>query len=132
MIGLDTNVLVRYVVQDDPAQGRIAARLIERSCTPEDPGFVNLVVLCELCWVLDRGYRYSRSQVASVVRGLLAAADMRVEDADLACQSLGEYESGKAGFADSIIGFRNESKRAAPTFTFDKDAATLSRFKLLE
>ena len=132
MIGLDTNVLVRYLVQDEAAQSRAATRLIEGSCTPEDPGFINQIVLCELCWVLERGYRYSREQVAGVVRGLLSATDLRVEDADAAWQALGQYESGKAGFTDSLIGLRNERQKATPTYTFDREAASQSAFALLE
>lgn len=58
MTGLDTNVLVRYIVQDDPKQSKLATECIEQRCTSESPGFVNLVVLCELTWVLARGYGY--------------------------------------------------------------------------
>lgn len=78
MIGIDTNVLVRHVVCDDAEQTDAAGRLAESQCTAESPGIVPLVVLCELVWVLVRGYRYRRAEVAGVVRKLLAAQDLHV------------------------------------------------------
>lgn len=72
MIGLDTNVLVRYIVQDEPAQARSATQLIERVLTPEHPGFVNYVVICELVWVLESAYGFARAQIIPVLRQLLA------------------------------------------------------------
>ena len=52
MIGLDTNVIVRYVVQDDPRQSAAATRLMEKTLSAENPGFVAVVTLCEVAWVL--------------------------------------------------------------------------------
>ncbi len=60
MTGIDTNVLVRYIVQDDPAQSALATTFIEKNCTAKKPGFINLIVLCELTWVLKRAYRAER------------------------------------------------------------------------
>lgn len=68
MIGLDTNVLVRYIVQDDPEQAEAAERLIESRCTTQSPGFVAIPVLVELVWVVAAAYRYERPVVASVIR----------------------------------------------------------------
>ncbi len=68
MIGLDTNVLIRYIVRDDQRQAAAATRLIESRCTPDDPGLINRIVLCELVWVLSRGYGYDRQMTARVVR----------------------------------------------------------------
>lgn len=70
MIGLDTNVLVRYIVRDDQRQTEAATRLLESKCTPEDPGLINLIVLCELVCVLAWGYEYDRRMVASVMSTL--------------------------------------------------------------
>lgn len=132
MIGLDTNVLVRYIVRDDPFQARAATKLIETRCTTRSPGRISIVVLCELVWVLGRGYGYSREQIADVMRRLLAANDLQVEQADLAWQALGFYERGKADFADYVIGLSNSLSQAEPTYTFDKRAGGHPFFKVLD
>jgi predicted nucleic-acid-binding protein len=120
VIGLDTNVLVRYVVQDDAAQARAASRLIETRCTGEDPGFVSLLVLAELVWVLDRAYGYARDQVGSVLDGILTAAELKVEQPDLARRALVDYGNGPADFADYLIGHVNAACGCSTTATFDK------------
>ncbi len=74
MIGLDTNVVIRYLVQDDVAQARKANRLIEKSLTPDEPGFINLTTLCEIVWVLKCNYRLDKSGQVAVVDGLLASS----------------------------------------------------------
>lgn len=124
MIGLDTNVLVRYIVRDDKRQADAATELIEAQCTAEDPGFVNLVVLCELSWVLARGYRYDRATVASVIRGVLSSAELEVEASETAWRALRALERGQADFADYIIGAHNRTHQAFTTYTFDTKAAT--------
>ena len=132
MIGLDTNVLARYLVRDEPRQTRAATRFIEASCTVEAPGFVSLVVLCELVWVLERGYRYSRAQVAGLLRGLLQADDLAVERSELAWQALNAFEEGNADFADYVIGLTAHEAQAETTVTFDRRAGSSPLFRLLE
>ncbi len=131
MIGLDTNVLVRYVVRDDPGQTAAATRLVESECTPDSPGIVTLVVLCELVWVLERGYRYDRGEIAGVLRRLLGAQEIRVERSDLAWQALNGYEDGAAGFADVVIGLCGREEGAESTWTFDRKAAGTGLFKVI-
>jgi predicted nucleic-acid-binding protein len=131
MIGIDTNVLVRYIVQDDADQARAATRLIESRCTADDPGVLSLVVLCELVWVLDRGYAYGRDTIAGVLRGLLAADDLRVESSELAWQALGLYEKGRADFADYVIGLSHRGLGAESTFTFDRRTSDCKLFRVL-
>ena len=123
MIGLDTNVLVRYLVRDDPGQTARADRLIETRCSPEHPGRIALVTLCELDWVLRRGYGYRQRDVLRVLRGLLSAADLTMENPSLAWTALQACERGKAGFADYVIAHGNAAADAKPTFTFDATAA---------
>ena len=130
MIGLDTNVLVRYIVRDDPKQTRAATRLMESSCTPEDPGIIGLVVLCELVWVLDRGYGYARAAISSVIRNLLAAEDLAVERSELAWQALGLYEGGKADFADYVIGLCHRELKAEVTYSLDRRTAGCGLFRV--
>ena len=120
MIGLDTNVLVRYIVQDDATQARAASRLIETRCTTENPGFVSLLVLAELVWVLERAYGYVRNQVAEVLNGILTSAELKVEQSDLARRALLGYGSGPADFADFLIGHVNAESGCSTTATFDK------------
>ena len=131
MIGLDTNVLVRYVVRDDPGQTAAATRLMESECTAESPGIVTLVVLCELVWVLERGYRYHRREVAGVVRKMLAAEELRVERSDLAWRALNGFEDGKAGFADYVIGLGAREEGAVVTWTFDRKTAGSGLFRVI-
>lgn len=131
MIALDTNVLVRYIVQDDPAQAAAASRLIESHCTSEEPGLVATIVLCELNWVLARGYGYSRAQVAAVVRAILAAEELEVEAPELAWRALRLFEDGKADLADDLIGAANRERGAVTTFTFDRVAAAGELFTLV-
>lgn len=131
MIALDTNVLARYVIGDEPRQAAAARRLIESSCTVESPGVVSLVVLCELAWVLRHGYRYRRSQVALVLRRLLAAQDLAPERSDLAWQALNLFEEGSADFSDYLIGLCGREQKATVTCTFDRRAATSPLFRLV-
>lgn len=131
MIALDTNVLVRYLVRDDARQTAAATRFLETSCTEEDPGIVTQVVLCELAWVLDRGYGYDRTQLASVLRGLLGAADLQIERSELAWQALNRYEEGKADFADYVLGLAGREGKAETTVTFDRRASSSDLFRLL-
>lgn len=131
MIGLDTNVLVRYIVQDDPAQARAATHLIERVLTPERPGIVDRVVLCELVWVLESAYGYARAQIAPVLRQLLATVEIRIESADRVNLALRSYE-GAADFADHLVGLLNQDHGCEATYTFDRKAARLTTHRLVE
>ena len=102
MIGLDTNVLVRYVMQDDPRQSTRATRLIE-SLSADEPGFVPLVAMVELVWVLSASYRLGRAQVATVLETLVRSKELVVDRADIVTQALARYGAGGADFADALI-----------------------------
>lgn len=132
MIALDTNVLVRYLVRDDPRQTAAATRLIEAECHPGTPGAISLIVLCELVWVLTRGYRYRRPLVAAVLRKLFVAEDLEIERADLAWQALNLYEEGPADMADYLIGLSGRGQGADVTWTFDTEAASCPLFRKLQ
>ncbi|MBI1731699.1 MAG: type II toxin-antitoxin system VapC family toxin [Gammaproteobacteria bacterium] len=122
MIGLDTNVLVRYIVRDDAKQTAAATRLIESQCTAETPGFVSQLVLAELFWVLSRGYEYPKSVRVEVFTKLLGSAELEVEDAADAWVALRAFAAGPADFADLLIGLRGRSAGCETIFTFDKSA----------
>jgi predicted nucleic-acid-binding protein len=131
VIALDTNVLVRYLVRDDPRQSAAATRLIESACTAESPGIVSLIVLAELVWVLGQGYRYRRPQIAAALRRMFAAEDLRVERSDLAWQALNLYEEGMADFSDYLIAICGREEKAETTYTFDRRAASCPLFQLV-
>ena len=132
MIGLDTNILVRYIVQDDESQAAVATRLIERECKPDSPGWVDAVVLCELVWVLESAYDYNRATVAEVLRTLLTSAELRVEMPELARAALRAYQNGSADYADCLIGLRNQQAGCAVTCTFDKRAGRMESHRLVK
>lgn len=123
MIGLDTNVLLRYIVRDDAAQAKAASRLIEGRCSKEEPGHVAQVVLAELAWVLGRGYGYTKAEVVKVLLAILSSAELRVQESATAWAALRAFQSGQADFADYLIGAVNEACGCATTCTFDKRAA---------
>ncbi len=129
MIGLDTNVLVRYVMQDDPRQAPRATRLIE-SLTPERPGFVPLVVLVELVWVLAGSYGLARSQLVTVVDGLLRSKELVLDRADVVAQALARYAAG-ADFADALIERLASAAGCTQTMTFDAGAAKAAGMTLV-
>ena len=130
MIGLDTNVLVRYLVQDEPHQARLATRLIE-SCNADNPGYVCLPVLIELVWVLGGAYGYARRDIAEVLQELLTVAELRIEQPDQARQALEAYAAGAADFADYLLGVLNAAQGCKTTYTFDKRAAKSNWHTLL-
>lgn len=123
MIGLDTNVLVRYIVQDDPDQAAAAGRLIEAHCTEQSPGYIGAPVLIELVWVLSGHYQHSKSVVSAVIRQLLRTSVLAVEDRDAVGAALREYEAGGADFADYLIAHGNHARGCSATFTFDRRAS---------
>lgn len=131
MIGLDTNVLVRYIVQDDPEQSAAVTRLIEDRCTTRSPGYVSVPVLMELLWVLTSAYGHEKAAVIPVVRQLLRTAEFAVEDRQTVWSALREFAAGSADFADYLIAHRNHAHGCTRTYTFDRRAARGSHFALL-
>ncbi len=131
MIGIDTNVLVRHLVQDDPRQSRVATQVITKQCTREVPGFINRIVLCELVWVLESAYGYSKETIVNVLDKLLRTSQLKIEDAQSAWTSFRMYQKGKADFADCLLGSTNRLSGCDSTATFDHAASRLDGFQLL-
>jgi predicted nucleic-acid-binding protein len=130
MIGLDTNVLVRYVAQDDPKQTPMANDLIE-SLTAAAPGYVGLVSVVELVWVLTDCYALTKDQLCEVLATLLQTKEIVVANADTVWQALRSFKEGKADFADCLIErFANEAG-CDYTATFDRDAAKHCAMRLI-
>jgi len=130
VIGLDTNVLVRFLVQDDADQARLAGDVINQ-LTEADPGFVGREVLVELVWVLERAYGYTRSEIAGALDGLLSATELVIEAADDVGPALEFYRKDGFGFADLMIAAAARRAGAAEVVTFDRKAAQLPGVRLL-
>jgi len=120
MIGIDTNVLVRYLTQDDPVQSPRATRLIEGQLTERDPGYVTTVVLVETVWVLRRGYRFTTAEVASAIERLLQADILVVERDQEEFLALTALRNGIASFPDALIAALCRSAGCSRVATFDQ------------
>lgn len=130
MIGLDTNVVVRYLMQDDPEQAETATRLID-ALTDQDPAFVSVVTLAEIHWVLRRAYKVDREKAADVIQGLLAAEEILVEGPDVVRRALDAVSAG-ADFADALIYEACRVAGCSSVVTFDRRAAEAAGFDLLQ
>jgi predicted nucleic-acid-binding protein len=130
MIALDTNVIVRYVAQDDAVQSPIATRFIE-SFSPESPGFISIVTLVETIWVLRSFYDASRQHIQKAVEALLRTRGLRIERSELVWTALRGYSQGTADFADYLMERFGDDAGCDYTVTFDKGAVASSGMKLL-
>jgi predicted nucleic-acid-binding protein len=130
MIGLDTNILVRYLSQDDQAQSAKATEIIERQLTAENPGFISIVAMVETAWVLDRAYRLTGREVAAVVERLLQADTMVVENEQQVFAAMIALKEGKGSFADAVIAALGSQAGCSFTLTFDQKALRLPGFRL--
>jgi len=131
MMGLDTNVLVRYILQDDPAQSAAATTFIESACTAVTPGFVCHIVLVELVWVLEQGYGYNKEAIVNVLKQISTTAELALETPHLVRQTILTFEHSNAGYADCLLSTINHHYGCDVTITFDKKAAKLADFRLL-
>jgi len=131
MIGLDTNVLVRYLTRDDEAQFRAAKRLLQEIEASGETAYLSVVVLAELAWVLAISYGFDRSTLASTLEQLLRTVEFAVEDRDLVGEAVAEFAAGKAGFADHLIGVRNRAAGCDATATFDRALRGNRGFRVL-
>lgn len=131
MIGLDTNVIVRYIVKDDPSQSALAVKLI-RSLSDEDRAFVSLVVIAELTWVLESCYGFNRSELVDVIENLVKSKELILENAELVSQAVQLFARGKADFSDYVIEKGGRAAGCLHTLTFDQQAASSAGMRLLE
>lgn len=132
MIGLDTNILVRYFTQDNEVQAQIVENIIENYGNSPNSLFINNIVMCELVLVLEKGYKYSKEQVALVINQMLSTEEFAFEKQELLWLALNEYVQNKSDYSDALIGLINKSSNYPTTITFDEDAAKGSNFKLAE
>lgn len=131
MIGLDTNVLVRYIMQDDAKQAALANKLIE-GLTEEAPGYISLVVIVELVWVLESAYDLTRQQVTSAFRNLLSVNVFKVDRVAVVASALRAYAEGTADVADCLIERSSALAGCRCTMTFDRAAAKTGGMVLIK
>jgi len=127
VIGLDTNVLLRYLVRDDAAQAARAERELER----DERFLIDGIVLCELVGVLETGYGCSRADIVVALERILATAQFEIESQDLVAAALDDYRRSAADFSDCLIGRRHRAAGTVETVTFDRSLKGLEGFRLL-
>jgi predicted nucleic-acid-binding protein len=130
MIGLDTNIVVRYLTHDDPEQARAANRVMN-SLSSDSPGFVTLVALAELGWVLKIAYGFGKKEIEQVLERLLRSEELVIERAEIALQALRTFRAGSADFADCLIERCGHAAQCKHTLTFDRKAAAGAGMQLL-
>jgi len=123
MIGLDTNVLLRYLAQDDPVQSPRATQIITNRLTEEEPGFVSLVTILEVVWVLKSLYRRSRAEIANDIEMILAADTLKVQNEQQVYHAMVALRNGTGTFEDALIGALGIWRGCSATLTFDEKAA---------
>lgn len=132
MIGIDTNILLRYLLDDDPVWSPVAENFIETTLTAEDPGYVNPITLAEVVWSLRRHARYDRAALCEIIEGLLAFEKLVIGQSATVMRALSAYRAGGAGFADYLIAELNADAGAGVTVTIDKKAAAREPFQPLK
>lgn len=133
MIGIDTNVLIRYLVQDDPAQSKLANKFIESCVASGDILWICQMTLCETFWVLERCYKLEKHEIIRILKEILLVQQIQVEEDTVVWHALRDFENTtKVGFVDCLIGRQNAFHECSYTYTFDKSAAKeLATFKML-
>jgi predicted nucleic-acid-binding protein len=128
VINLDTNVLVRFLVDDDREQAERALAFLETCVRDDTPCLVTDIVVCETVWVLESCYRFGRSEIASTLGSLLRARQLQFQSPDLVSRALGRYATGPGDVADYLIDEEGRIQDCTATVTFDKDLAGDPRF----
>jgi predicted nucleic-acid-binding protein len=131
MIGLDTNVLVRYLAQDDPIQSPKATELIERKLGEDNPGFISVVTIAETAWVLERAYGLVNEAIAAAIERTLQADALVVESEQEVFTATVALKERRGTFADALIGALGQKAGCSHTLTFDRQALRLAGFKPL-
>ena len=125
MIGIDTNILARYLAEDDEIQTSLAVNLIEKKISAKEPAFISLIVLVEVVLVFKGCYQLNKTDLCKLVRVILETKQFKVEKADLAYRALKLYESGNGDFSDALMSTICRENECLEIFTFDKKAKTV-------
>lgn len=132
MRGLDSNVLVRYIVKDDRKQFERASAYIRKATESGKICFINCVVLCELVWVLESAYEYLKEEITHVLEKILMIKQFEIEAKDIVRQAMHDYQNGKGDFADYLLGRINHVRGCEITATFDRNLKNNSNFEILD
>lgn len=132
MIAVDTNILVRYITNDHKEQAILSSKLLDKYTGQEKSILINNVVLCELVWVLDRGYKYKKTEIIKTLKLLLSSIEFEFENHELAFLAVFKYETTEADFSDILIGIINANLGSSTTYSFDKRACKTKDFTLVE
>jgi predicted nucleic-acid-binding protein len=131
MIGLDTNILVRYLTQDDTVQSAKATEILERRLTLKHPGFVSVVAMVETVWVLDRAYGLAAQEIANAVERMLQVEVLVIENEQEVFSAMIALKQGRGSFADALITELGTRAGCTRTLTFDHKATRLPGFQLV-
>lgn len=131
MIGLDTNVVVRYLAQDDPVQSPKATQIFERRLTEQEPGFISLVTMVETVWVLDTVYGLAAREIARAVERMLQADTLVIQNEQEVFTAMVALKSGRGSFADALMGALGAWAGCGSTLTFDRKAGRIQGFEVV-
>jgi len=132
MKGLDTNILVRFLVKDDRKQAEKASLYIRKAAAGGESCFINSIVLCELVWVLESAYQYDRRDIADVLERILATKQFEIERKDITRQAVHDYREGRGDLADYMIGRINQAQGCDVTASFDRALKNATSFLILD
>jgi predicted nucleic-acid-binding protein len=131
--GLDTNVLLRVLTGDDPAQSPMASRLLADAEARGERFHVSTTVLCELVWALrGTAYRRGREDIVLALEALLASGLFEVQHRDLVRRALDDYRTGPGDFADYLISWQDDAAGCVGTLTFDRALGGCERFVMVD
>lgn len=130
MIGIDTNLLIRLAMQDDPIQCA-KVDLFLASLSRREVGFISLVTLIESVWVLGKRYNLSKSDIVGFIQALLDAPELTMEREEAVSQALQRFKVSTADFADCLIERIGALAGCRETVTFDQDASKFAGMRLL-
>ena len=131
MKGLDTNILVRYFVQDEPSQLQQALQLFDQTTRAGEVFLVNDIVLCELVWVMETRYKYSKGELLALLESLLQSRLFAYENRLVVEQAFSDFRDTRADFSDCLINHRNQALNCTETYTFDRKTQGLNGFTVL-
>lgn len=130
MIGLDTNIIVRFLTHDDPLQTPIAIDIVTNRLSEDEPGFVSVVVLAEVAWVLNRVYRFNMRKVGEALRAFAQISFIRLQSEGEAIAAIDAAEQDGADLADALIAALGQAEGCDITLTFDTAASRLPGFRM--
>lgn len=126
MIGIDTNIIIRFLTNDDPVQAKKVMRFFSQSEKNETQLFISSCVLLESIWVLESGYNFSKEDILTALNSLLHLPYITFENEGALSSFFNKVEYSKMDLSDALIGAVNKFKKCEYTLTFDKLAVSES------